>query len=78
MIVEKNVALKELNTFGIEAKANELVRIRTIHDLQSLIESGYLAQKPTLVLGGGSNLVLTGDVAHLVLKMEISGIELLE
>lgn len=78
MIVEKNVALKELNTFGIEAKANELVRVSSTAELKAWVETGALAQKETFVLGGGSNLVLTGDVAPLVIKMEIPGIELVE
>lgn len=78
MIVEKNVALKDLNTFGIEAKADELVRISSVSDLQDLMASGLLVENSFLVLGGGSNMILTGDVTDLVIKMEIPGIELIE
>ncbi|MDZ7939004.1 MAG: UDP-N-acetylmuramate dehydrogenase [Rhodoferax sp.] len=73
MLVEKNVALQALNTFRIVAKAQFLVRIRSEQDLQQVLADPEWAQAPKFVLGGGSNLVLTGDVKPLVLKMELTG-----
>ena len=73
MLVEKNVALQALNTFRIVAKALSLVRIHSEQDLLQVLADPEWAHAPKFVLGGGSNLVLTGDVKPLVLKMEVAG-----
>ena len=73
MIVEHNHPLGPLNTFGISAKAHRLVRIRTEADLQAVLADPALRSAPHFILGGGSNIVLTGDVKALVLKVEILG-----
>jgi len=77
MLVEKNVSLQPYNTFGIMARAQNLVRVQSEADLQALAADAGLREVPKLVLGGGSNLVFTGDVKPLVLKMEIKGLRLL-
>ena len=73
MIVEHNVPLQAYNSFGIVAKARELVRVRAPEDLAALLADPALAPAPKFVLGGGSNIVLTGDVRAIVLKVEIMG-----
>ena len=78
MLVEKNVPLQPLNTFHIVAKAHGLVRIRGEADLLALLADPTLAPLPKFVLGGGSNIVLTGDVKPLVLKVEIPGRRLVQ
>ena len=77
MLVEKNVPLQPLNTFRIVARAHQLVRIRSEADLHAVLADPALAALPKFVLGGGSNIVLTGDVKPLVLKIEIPGMRLL-
>ncbi len=82
MLVEKNIPLQDLNTFGIAASADLLVRVRSTQEVQDFAvgpwSCGAQAQtRPVLVLGGGSNMVLSGDVVHaVVLKMEIPGMAL--
>ena len=78
MLVEKNVALQRYNTFGIAAKAWRLVRVRAEAELQTLIRHPDWRADDVFVLGGGSNIVLTGDVRPLVLKVEIMGRRLIE
>ena len=77
MLVEKNVPLQPFNTFHIVAKAHALVRIAAEQDLLALLADPALAALPKFILGGGSNIVLTGDVKPLVLKVEIPGKRLL-
>lgn len=77
MLVEKNVPLQDCNTFHIVAKAHTLVRVGSEGDLLALIGDPELAALPKFVLGGGSNIVLTGDVKPLVLKVEVMGKQLL-
>ena len=73
MFVEQNVPLQGSNAFGIVAKAHQLVRVTGEADVQAVLADPLLAGAPKFVLGGGSNIVLTGDVKPLVLKVEIMG-----
>ena len=78
MLVEPNTPLQAHNSFGISAKALQLVRVRTEADVQAVLADAALRDVPKFVLGGGSNIVLTGDVKPLVLKVEIKGMRLVE
>jgi UDP-N-acetylmuramate dehydrogenase len=78
MIVEQNVSLQPHNTFGIVAKARTLVRVRDEGDVQAVLAHPQLGPEPKFVLGGGSNIVLTGDVKPVVLKVEVPGKRILE
>ncbi len=73
MLVEKNVPLQSFNTFGIVAKALSLVRLQSLADVDALLADDFLKAAPKFILGGGSNIVLTGDVKPLVLKVDILG-----
>ncbi len=74
--VQSNVSLKPYNTFGIQATARHWADVQTLNDLQTLLQfSGYDDVHKT-ILGGGSNLLLTGDLEGLVIRMNIQGIEL--
>ena len=78
MLVEKNVPLQAFNTFRIVAKAQSLVRVASQADVQTILANREWRDTPKFVLGGGSNIVLTGDVKALVLKVEIMGRRLVE
>ena len=78
MIVESNVPLQSYNSFGIVARAQHLARITGEADVQALRDDAEWRALPRFVLGGGSNIVLTGDVKPLVLKVEIKGLRLVE
>ena len=73
MLVEKNVPLQPYNTFRIVARAQTLVRVLCEADVQALLAEPELGPAAKFVLGGGSNIVLTGDVKAVVLKVEIMG-----
>ncbi|MEO3692382.1 UDP-N-acetylmuramate dehydrogenase [Roseateles paludis] len=76
--IEVDVNLKAYNTFGLPAVARRLVRVREAADVRRVVDHPELGRAPKFVLGGGSNLVLTKDLDPLVLKVEITGIRLLE
>ncbi len=78
MLVEKNVPLQPFNTFHIVAKAHTLVRITSAADVVQVLADPVLQAAPKFILGGGSNIVLTGDVKAVVLKVEIKGLRVLE
>jgi len=78
MLVEKQVPLQPYNSFGIAARAQQLARIRSEADVRALMAAPDWAITPRFVLGGASNLVITGDIKALVLKVEIVGKRLVE
>jgi UDP-N-acetylmuramate dehydrogenase len=78
LAVERNVSLREFNTFGLPALASALVRITSDADVRRLLADPELGRQRKLVLGGGSNLVLTRDVPHVVLKVEVRGRRVVE
>jgi UDP-N-acetylmuramate dehydrogenase len=78
MLVENQVALQPFNTFGIAARARRFARVPSEAALQALIRHPDWHPNEVLVLGGGSNIVLTSDVQALVLKVEIMGRRLVE
>ncbi len=78
MLVEKNVQLQPYNTFHILAKAQSLVRVGSEAVLQAVVAEPGLQRQAKFILGGGSNLVLTGDVKPLVLKVELMGKRLVD
>jgi UDP-N-acetylmuramate dehydrogenase len=73
-----NVSLKPYNTFGIDATAKFFAVFRSVEELKGLINSDVFKEHPSLILGGGSNMLLTKDFDGIVLKNEIKGIEILE
>jgi len=77
MEILENASLKSYNTFGIDAKAAKLVRFSSVKDLKEIFANDELRSLSRLILGGGSNLLLTSDFEGLVLKNEIPGIDLL-
>ncbi|HMI59333.1 MAG TPA: UDP-N-acetylmuramate dehydrogenase [Puia sp.] len=71
--ITENISLKAYNTFGIDVSAHYFSSFTTQEQLKDLIT---MTPAPPLILGGGSNLLFTGDIDGLVLKNEISGIDL--
>ena len=65
--------LQALNTFGIAATARAYLRVSSSADLQAVRANTALSSLPRLVLGGGSNLVLSGDFDGLVLHLANQG-----
>jgi UDP-N-acetylmuramate dehydrogenase len=78
MQVQENISLKPYNSFSIDAKAKYFARFSNMTELEELLTSNPKPQTPNLILGGGSNILLTKDVDGLVLKNEIKGIELIK
>jgi len=78
LVIEHGVSLRELNTFGLPAMARTLVRIRSDADVRRVLDHPELGRAPKLVLGGGSNLVLTRDPAAVVLRVEVAGRRLVQ
>jgi UDP-N-acetylmuramate dehydrogenase len=72
--IHPNFSLRHHNTFGIDAKAHAYVQVASVEALQSIKNEPVLAGLPRLVLGGGSNILLTNDFPGLVLHICSRGI----
>ena len=68
-----NKSLTALNTFGIKAKADQLIEIHSVDQLQIVLKD---ISDPFYVLGGGSNILLLNDLKGVVLKMCIPQIKI--
>lgn len=73
--VQYDFSLRAYNTFGVDAKAQAYLEISCVDTLRAVRKDVTLASLPRLVLGGGSNLLLTRDFPGLVLHMRSTGIE---
>jgi len=78
MRIIKDYNLKELNTFGIEAKAKFFVEINNEKDIKELIASLEFQQNEKLFLGGGSNVLFTQDFDGIVILNKVKGIEIIK
>jgi UDP-N-acetylmuramate dehydrogenase len=67
-----NADLQPLNTFGLPGRARWLAEVAGEPDLRELMARPEWAA-PRLILGGGSNLVLSGDFDGLVLRVAVPG-----
>lgn len=83
MQLQQHVTLYPYNTFHIHATARYFAAFTTLDELQEALDI-FQTQQPTntlqnlLLLGGGSNILFTKNVDGLVLKNELSGIEVID
>lgn len=76
-MIEKNCSLKPFNSFSIDAHAHLLFHFQQLSqlpELLALIKKTKAANKPVLVLGGGSNTLFCEDFSGLVIKVELMGV----
>ncbi len=78
MQIQQNISLRQYNTMGIDAKARQFSTFGTLEALQELTDLSDDKKMDKLVLGGGSNILLTGDFDGLVMKNELPGVELVQ
>lgn len=69
-VIQENVSLKPFNTFGVEAKARYFFDAHTVDDLLWVVHHD-LFNLPKLIIGGGSNMLLTEDFDGLVLRISL-------
>ncbi|WP_136668296.1 UDP-N-acetylmuramate dehydrogenase [Flavobacterium sp. H122] len=71
MTIQYNFSLKNYNTFGIDAKANEFIAVHSTDELKKVLQEN--ANKKKFILGGGSNMLLTQDIDALVIHIDLKG-----
>lgn len=78
MNILENISLKPFNTFGIEKTARFFVAVKSIDELTQALEWAKSQNIKPLILGGGSNILLTKNQDKLVIKIEIEGVEVVD
>lgn len=77
MIIQQNVSLKPYNTFGLDENAGFLAIVDSIDDLDEIYQTGRFSSQKKMILGGGSNILLTRGFTGVVAKMEMKGLHTL-
>ena len=76
--LQEAVSLKPFNTFGVDVKARLFAEARNDDEVREALAEAARRGLPLMPVGGGSNLLLTGDVEALVLRMASRGLRILE
>jgi len=75
VLIQKNISLKSYNTFGIDANAKHFVSVSDIEELEKVLTLKKYPDK--LILGGGSNMLITKDIESLVIHVNLKGISII-
>ena len=62
---QKNIPLRSLNTFGIEATAKQFSEVTSLEMLRKIVSN----HKDLFILSGGSNILLTKDIDKTVIHL---------
>jgi UDP-N-acetylmuramate dehydrogenase len=73
---QENTSLLPYNTFGINVKSKRFIGVKTMETLIEVLNQNKEDQ--ILLLGGGSNLLLTKDFDGLTVRMENRGMEIIQ
>lgn len=78
MNISSNISLKPYNTFGIDASAKYFTTVTSTQNIINLLHSTEYKNNEHLILGGGSNLLITKNIDALVIKNNLKGIEIIK
>lgn len=78
LLLQVDESLKPFNSFGVDVRASLYAEARSDDDVHEALQCSQQHNLPLLVIGGGSNLLLTKDVPALVLRMATRGIRVVE
>ncbi len=76
--IEKNKSLAAYTTLRLGGQAQYFTIVKNKEDLLAAINQANKNKLKITILGGGSNLLITGDVSGLVIKNEIKGMRLIK
>jgi UDP-N-acetylmuramate dehydrogenase len=70
--IQKNISLKNYNSFGIDVIAKRFISVMSVYELQQLLK----IERDIFLISGGSNMLLTKDINKLVVHIDIAGISI--
>lgn len=74
MQIQQSISLKPYNTFSIDVTAKHFVSVSNIEELKEVLALKNFPKK--LILGGGSNMLLTKNQDVLVIHINLKGISI--
>lgn len=74
MMILRDYSLLSHNTFGMDVKASVFIEYASVEELKKVLNL-YVKDSPWLHIGGGSNLLFTGDYSGVILHSAIKGYE---
>ena len=75
--IQQQVSLLEHNTLALPSTAEYFCTVSSSRELSEALSWAKVKQLPITLLGGGSNVVLAGNLAGLVIHIAILGIKLI-
>ena len=76
-VIKENFSLHAFNTFHFESVSRYFTEVETVGQVHELISSEVFQKNPRLLLGGGSNLLFTGNFKGIVVHMVNKGKEII-
>jgi len=70
-------SLKPYNTFGMDVCAREFISLDYDDELVDFFKSQVSRHGSVIILGGGSNILFTGDLSATVVKINTKGMEII-
>lgn len=77
MITQENVSLRQLNTFGIDVRTSKLIVVETPQEITEVADAVDFTSSGTLLLSGGSNVLLTKNL-DTVVQLGFKGREVID
>ena len=77
-MILKNQSLQSSNTFGIDATTKYYTRVTNIDQLKEVMVSSQFKNNTQLILGGGSNILLTKNFDGITVKVDLLGKEVVK
>ena len=74
MNIQKNFSLKNHNTFGVNVLATNFAEVNSVEELTEALTYSTTQKLKLLILGGGSNILLTNNFEGLVIHLNLKGI----
>lgn len=78
LTIQEQVSLRPYNSLAVDVRARYFVRVHSVEQLCEALRWAKAQKLEVLLLGGGSNLVLSKDFAGLVLQLDLRGIDWIE
>ena len=73
---QENISLLPYNTFGVSVKSKKFIGVENTEALIEVLNQNE--KEKLLILGGGSNLLLTQDFEGLTIRMENRGMKVVQ
>lgn len=73
MMIQKDVSLASYHTFGVDLSCWYLTEINHLQDIAEIIEWRNQNSLPSLIVGGGSNLLFKSDYQGLIIHVALQG-----